>query len=646
MGVFATDCEATGLLNQMAEQEKPKLHNLCSINVDTGEVFLFEGTQRKAIQAWLDEGHTFVTHNCKTYDNPALQFLGYDTSKVVWIDSLLLSWYLEPTRRIHGLAKYGEEFGVPKPVIENWEEQTQEEYNHRVIEDCKIQRLLWRRQVARLQELYGNAPGSYDRVVGYLMFKGDSLRIQQDTGWKLDIEAAKKLQEELVKKIEDKTEALIQVMPKSPSYAIRKRPAKPFLKNGALSTSGLKWKELTESLSLPFEHNDDIKVVSDLSQGNPASHTQMKAWLDSLDWEPQTFKFVRDDDGETRQIPQINLKGGNICDSVKDLIPKCAGIEHIAGLGILNHRQSVVAGFLREQFRGRLVASSAGFTNTLRMQHRIPLCNLPSTRVPYGEEIRALLVADEGNVLMGSDLSGVENFVKNHYQMKIDPEYVATQLAPGFCPHLLMATSAGLMSLGDSDWYKAYKKRDKADKTEADDKRFHDLDAVRAVGKTASYSLQYGAGIKTVARSCKVSEKVAKKLHSAYNELNWSVAKIAGMMVTKKTSFGTWQINPVNKFWYSLRNEKDRFSTLVQGTAAYVFDIWLYQCKLLAEKRGLDYNLMCQFHDDQALQLPIGMEEDYKALVNDALKRMNGMLKLNVEIKCDVMFGRNGAEIH
>ena len=152
--------------------------------------------------------------------------------------------------------------------------------------------------------------------------------------------------------------------------------------------------------------------------------------------------------------------------------------------------------------------------------------------------------------------------------------------------------------------------------------------------------------MKTVARSCKVSEKVAKKLHTAYNKLNWSVAKIASMMVTKKTSFGEWQINPINKFWYSLRNEKDRFSTLVQGSSAYIFDIWLYQCKNLAKKRNLEYNLLCQMHDDQLLGIPDGENVQYEALVRDALEIVNGSLKLNVEIKCDVMFGKNAAEVH
>ena len=645
MGVYASDCETSGLLDQMVLQDNPKLHNFCSIDVVSGEVVLFEGTQHKELQDWFDEGHTFITHNCKLYDEPALQFLGYDTSKIKWIDSLPLSWYLEPQRLKHGLAEYGVEFGVPKPVIEDWENQTQEEYNHRVIEDCRIQHRLWNRQVKSLKTLYGDKEGSYDRLVAYLMWKMDCLRFQQNHRWKLDIPAAEKLQAELAQKIEDKTLALIDVMPKVPTYAVRKRPKEPFKRNGDLSVAGQKWKDLTESLDLPFEHKEDIKVVVDMKPGNPASNQQMKSWLDSLGWEPETFRFVKDDNGDTRQIPQINLKGGEICQSVKDLIPKCEGIEHIAGLGILNHRHSVVTGWMRDAFQGEITARAAGFTNTLRKQHK-EYCNTPSTRVAYGKELRSLLVARDGRILCGSDLSGVENFVKNHYQMSIDPEYVATQLAPGFDPHLLMATSASLMSVEDAEWYKYYKKLDKSQHNDKDDKRYHELDLIRAVGKTASYSLQYGAGVKTVARSCKVSERTAKKLHKAYNDLNWSVAKIASMMIVKTTDTGMWQKNPINGFWYSLRYEKDRFSTLVQGTAAYVFDIWLYHCHQLSKKRGVEWCLLAQQHDDQCTELDIGNEEETELLLRDALKKVNETLKLNVEIKCDVMFGFNGAEVH
>jgi hypothetical protein len=458
MAIYASDLESSGLLEHLYTQENPKLHNFCSIAIEGGDTRLFSGKNRKAIQAWLDEGHTFITHNCYTYDMPALEFFGFNVSKTKWIDSLALSWYLEPTRMRHGLAEYGEEFGVPKPVIENWEDQTQEEYNNRVVEDCKIQRKLWLKQVGRLQELYGKDEGSFDRLISYLMWKMQCLRMQQDNKWKLDVPNAEKLQQHLSDEIDKKVDALREEMPRVEVFAVRKSPAKPYLKNGELSATGVKWKELTESLGYPFTHKLDIKVVTDTKEGNPTSHQQIKAWLDSLGWIPETFKFVREDNGDTRQIPQINLKGGDICQSVKDLIPKCAGIEHIAGLGILNHRYSVVTGWLRDAFEGEITARAQGFTNTLRKMHK-EYCNTPSTRVAYGKELRSLLIARPGRVLMGSDLSGVENFIKNHYQWSIDPEYVKTQLAPGFDPHTLMAVSAGLMTTEEEKFYKWYKNK-------------------------------------------------------------------------------------------------------------------------------------------------------------------------------------------
>lgn len=645
MGIYASDCETSGLLDQMALQDNPKLHNFCSIDVESGEITLFEGTQRNELQAWLDEGHTFITHNCKTFDAPALEFLGYDVSKVKWIDSLLLSWYLEPQRMHHGLAEYGEEFGVPKPKIDNWEDQTQEEYNHRVIEDCKIQDRLWKRQVSRLQELYGKESGSFDKLIAYLMWKGDCLRIQQDSRWELDEQAALKLQAELSEKIEEKTLALIEVMPKVPVYAVRKRPAKPWKKNGDLSESGKKWEELTKSLDLPFEHTEDIKVVTEMKPGNPASHQQMKDWLFSLFWQPETFKFIREDDGTTREIPQINIKNGEICQSVKDLIPKCAGIEHIAGLGILNHRYSVVTGFLREQFKGMLTASSQGFTNTIRMQHRVPLCNLPSVRVAYGEDLRSLLVCDNESLLLGSDLKSLEDRLKHHFQWKLDPEYVKTQMKDGFDPHNAIAVMAGLMSQQDADWYSEYKDG-KIEHTAALDSKFKELDKIRAAGKSTNYAAQYGAGVKTIARTAKVSDKLAKKLHEGYHKLNWSIAKIASMMTIKKTSFGEWQLNPINKMWYSLRSEKDRFSTLVQGSGSYIFDIWAYHANRLAKKRGLAFTLVFQAHDELVLRLPKDLESEYRQLVMDAMEAVNNQVKLNRELACDVSFGQKYSEIH
>jgi hypothetical protein len=646
VGIYAADIETTGLLEQMQKQANPKLHNFCAIDIDTPHTILFEGHQRSDLQEFLNQGHTLVMHNGALFDMEALEFLGYDVSRVNLIDTLALSWYLEPNRMKHGLAEYGEEFGVPKPAIEDWENQTQEEYNHRVQEDCKIQKKLWQRQVAKLNVLYGTEPDAHKKIIAYLMQKMEEFRQQQQNRWKLDVEGAIVLQAELEKAIEEKTEALRQVMPKVPEYVVRKRPTACFKKNGELSEAGKRWKEVTEQAGLPFEHTGDIKVVKEWNIGNPASHTQIKAWLDSLGWEPQTLKFVRGENGAPdRNIPQINLKGGEICQSVKDLIPKCAGIEHIAGLGILNHRVSVVKGFLRDHIDGEVTARMQGFTNTLRVQHR-ECVNLPSLRVKYGKELRGLLMARPGKRLLGSDLSSLEDRLKHHFQWKLDPEYVKSQMTKGFDPHNTIAVIAGLMSQAEADWYAYYKSLPEAEHTPEGDKKFKRIDEIRAVGKSTNYACQYGAGVATIARTAKVSTAVAKKLHAAYHKMNWSIAKIAGMMVVKKTDFGDWQINPINKMWYSLRSDKDRFSTLIQGTGAYILDLWLYHCEKIAKKRGLHWVLVGQFHDELIIELDDDKEQEYYSVVADGLKAVNDQLKLNRELACDIKFGDRYSDIH
>ena len=125
---------------------------------------------------------------------------------------------------------------------------------------------------------------------------------------------------------------------------------------------------------------------------------------------------------------------------------------------------------------------------------------------------------------------------------------------------------------------------------------FDNLSKIRAVGKQTNYASQYSAGPATIARTAKVSEKVGKKLHAGYWKLNWSIKKIAESTTVKKTSFGMFQKNPVNGFWYSLRSDKDRVSTLIQGLGSYILDVWLLNIFNLAEQRSLEVMLLGQFH--------------------------------------------------
>ena len=203
-------------------------------------------------------------HNGICYDKNALKHFGYDVSNVIFVDTLALSWYLDLNRDKHGLENYGEEFGVPKPAIVDWESLTQQDYDHRVQEDVKIQYRTYKKLKSMFEELYGKM-SDYEfcthRVVRFLNFKMKQLAEQQNSKFRIDVPHAKSVVEKLEKEIEFKTEQLRQAMPKVAVYAKHKKPAKPYKKDGTLSATGEKWRDIAFEYGYDFNFDGEIEVV-------------------------------------------------------------------------------------------------------------------------------------------------------------------------------------------------------------------------------------------------------------------------------------------------------------------------------------------------------------------------------------------------
>lgn len=638
--VMASDIETTGLIEQMMKQEAPRLHNIGYIDALTKEETCVEWTARKRIQDFLNTGPTLVMHNGMTFDKEALAYLGFDVSKVTIIDTLYLSWYLQPYRPKHGLEGYGEEFGVPKPKIDDWESQTQEEYNFRVMQDCRIQLKLFEQQYSQLLAIY-KTPAKVKEFTDYLMSKARQQVIQQRTKWRVDVNKLKELLVEWEPLIAVKVNALEASMPVVPQFVLKERPAKTHKANGVISATGIKWKALCDANGLDWKQpNLTIKVHTGDSPPNANSSQQVKDWLFSLGWVPQTLKYVRNKEtGEGREIPQITTKdkddNPDICRSIKDLAEEYPdkGIEHLIGLGVIKNRVSIVKNWLANVSEdGFLIARCGGLTNTLRLKHR-DLVNIPSDRVFGGKELRSCLLpeSDEYEEL-GSDLSSLEDRCKHHFQWKYDPEYVKKQLAPDYDAHLAIGVAGGFITEVISQLHK-----DGIEKCK-----------LRPQFKTTNYACQYGAGAPTIARAAKCDLKQGEALHAAYWKLNWSIKEVAKNTVVKTIDGQMWQQNPINGFWYSLRSDKDRFSTLCQGTGAYVFDVWCNEVIAICNERyGMDPKLSGQFHDELILQVRKGTRDLWSHLVGvEAMARTNAILKMNRDVACDVQFGSNYSEIH
>lgn len=574
----------------------------------------------------LTEADVLIGHNICRFDIPVVEQLLGIKIKAKLVDTLALSWYLYPSRLKHGLEEWGEEVGVKKPEIDNWENLSQEEYENRCCEDVKINVAIWNKFYRYLMEIYGSDKEIW-KLLDYLSFKMYCARLQEDSRWKLDVEYTEKAKAELEELQEQKVIELSKAMPQVPIIQIKSKPKVFINKDGSYSKHGMNWIALLTEKGLPPTYDGEVEIIKGYEEGNPNSTDQVKNWLYSLGWEPETFKTVKNKKtGESREVPQINLEhGAGICPSIKKLFPKEPNLELLEGLGVLQHRIGILNGFLRDNENGYLKAQISGFTNTLRVKHKT-IVNLPKVNLLYAKAVRGSLIADEGFELCGSDMSALEDKLKQHYIYPLDPEYVKEMQKEGYDPHLSLALSDGAITEIQMEEY-----------TSGISKV---IKPVRDTYKTVNYSAQYGAGGPRIAKAAGTEVAKGYALHKAYWSKNWAIKEVARRQRVKTVNDQMWLFNPVSELWYSLRFEKDIFSTLVQGTASYVFDMWI---KFIFEERE---QLTGQFHDEIILQIRKGFRKECERLVRKSLDKLNDMVQLNVKLAIDVQFGDRYASIH
>lgn len=447
------DLESDGLLF-----EATKIHTW-GFKLNGRDVMTFRGSSEESrIRAFfkhhIDNKIPLVGHNFICFDIPLFEKLyDIDLSELIVIDTLWISWYLNHDREIHGLDSFFEDYGIAKPEVaeDDWAfisdcpEETEAHYQrmkHRVEEDVKINSALWEDLVGRLEDMYsiskieidsGNVGGTrmspeeeiyLDRFKGFsveewvneiltfLMFKADCARLQEKTMWEVDVPYLKEAQETLSSLVREASEALESVMPKVPEYRARKQPKSMFLKStGELSKAGTNWerlKELLRSEEVDEYGNPLTKVVNSgeihelakYNEPNINSHSQVKDFLFSKGWVPETFKYVRDKEvfeewikskptegskrgawkawSESRpvdrEIPQINMEeDGNktLCYSIVRMAEEIPEINTLQNYSVITHRLGTINGFIRDlKFGKYLQARVGGLTNTLRMKHR------------------------------------------------------------------------------------------------------------------------------------------------------------------------------------------------------------------------------------------------------------------------------------
>lgn len=605
------DVEADGLLD-----DATKIH--CMSYMIGGD--LKTTCDYDTMKSILLNQNVLIGHNIVRYDIPLLEKILDIKITAKLYDTLPMSWVINTDRPKHGLESFGVDFSIPKPVVTDWVNLSTEEYIHRCEEDVKINKKLWDNLVKRFMLVYKDK-ANLDRFLMYLTFKMQCAYAAESVRWKLDVDLVQSCIAELKGQQDHKIKELKAVMPMRTLTGIKTKPKVMFKKDGSLSKQGKEWEKLLQENMLRPNYAGGVEIIKGAEEANPKSSDQVKNWLVSLGWRPCTFKYVDD-----RKIPQVR-KNGELTNSVKLLIPANPTVGVLDGLTVIQHRLSIFEGMLECQVDGYVKAGIDGLTNTLRFKHKKPLVNLPSVDKPWGKEIRGALIAPEGYVLCGADMTSLEDTTKRHYMKPYDPTYVNEMSQAGFDPHLDLAKHAGAVTQEDIDKHNSGQVC---------------LKELRKNYKVVNYSATYGVGAAKLSRETGMTEKEAKKLLDAYWERNWSVSSFTSDNLKKKKIVRgqMWVQNPVSKFWHTLRYDKDVFSTLNQSTGAYCFDKWL------ATYRSVRPNIIGQFHDESINLVKKGEEDYHREVLVSSINKLNEVLKLNVELGIDVQFGNKYSEIH
>jgi len=610
------DVEANGLLD-----DATKIHCLSYTTDGVTYDTLFD---YKGMKDLLLNQQGLIGHNIIRYDVPLLEKILGIKIKARLFDTLPMSWVLNYNRPKHGLESFGEDFGIPKPKIDDWHNLTQDDYRHRCVEDVKINWMLWKDVLKRFMFIYKSKP-ELDKFFRYLQFKMDCAASAEKLGWKLDVDLAKDCVAKLTDQQSSKINELKGVMPRIKITTKKSKPKVCFKKDGSPSSHGERWFALLDEHKLPRHYEGEVEVIKGWDQPNPNSNDQVKSWLFSLGWEPCTFNYIKESPTETRLVPQVR-SNGELTKSVKRLIKDNPVVSVLDGLTVIQHRLKIFEGFLECEYNGYVRAEIDGLTNTLRFKHKKPLVNLPAVDKPWGKEVRGCLTVPDGYTLCGADMTSLEDTTKRHYMYPYDPDYVNDMSQEGFDPHLDLALHANAVSQIEIDEYNAG--------------RNDQLKDLRKDFKVVNYSATYGVGKAKLARTTGMSEESAQELLDAYWKRNWSVKAFIDNQKIRKINDEMWVQNPVSKFWHSLRYEKDVFSTLNQSTGAYCFDKWV------AYYRTRRPNIIGQFHDESINLVRKGEEDEHSSALEWAIKKLNQNLKLNVDLGIEIQYGQRYSDVH
>ena len=618
---YVFDIEANGLLNSANKVWCIVLYDLDS-KVSTTYTDEKEGYAR--VSAALDlmsKADSLIGHNIYAYDLPLLKKLKGFTFNGKITDTLILSQLLNFSRQGgHGLASWGENLGVAKPVQEQWLF-----FEERMLNRCEMDVKINVKTLFILRKEFKQA--KIPAKVITTEFETARISAQQvENGWLVDIELAEQYFEWLNNEIDSLANKITPLLPPNIKRldSLGKFVSPKYTKKGDLHAHLRKyWEGYDFGILNPDGRLGGTYCRVKIIPIEMTQHALIKNFLLKQGWVPTEWNTKVNDDGKNeRTSPKLT-------EDSFDTIEGDLG-KDIALHMVYSHRRNMLrsvkndkTGWLntiRKDNRLECIPMTLGAA-TGRMRHK-NLVNVPGGHATFGEELRSIFVAPKGKVLVGCDLASAQ--LRLLAAAMGDDDYNITVIEgkeeDGTDIHSVNAKIAGLLD--------------------------PDGKPNRKMAKTFIYGFLFGAGDAKTASDLGIKTKEAKALKAKFLKGLPALSNIKNHLDNQFEHSGGKYIVAQDGRKILCNSKHKLLNYLLQGNEAILTKNWMVLSDKKIREAGIDCKLLAVMHDEQNFECEPDRADELAKILEECATEAGDMLKFNCRMDGNSKIGNNWMEIH
>lgn len=601
---YVFDIETNGFLEDL-----DRIHCMWISDFVTGQKWGYRPHEIKDGLAKLDEANLLVGHNIIAFDIQALHKVYgwkpkcpiFDTltaSRAIWSNIKEQDFALHRRGKIsagnigrHNLESWGERLGVLKGdygKTSDWTEFTEEMFTY-CQQDVVVNEHLYNRILMK------NVPASVLRMEQDI----HTICLDQERfGFPFNEREAQKLLAKLLARKAELYDSIYKQL--GPCWVVGVADV--------TSKRTVRYKDPLRGNEIAGADWTKIKVV----EFNPNSRAHLgKRLMEVFKWEPTEFG----EDG----LPTLD---DEVLDKLTMPIAKEIGefLMIQKRLGQLAEGNQAWLSLVKDgKIHGRVNTMGA---ITARCTHSHPnLAQIPSNSAPYGKECRALFGVENGEYLVGSDVSGLELRMLAHYMAMYDGGAYGEIILNGDI-HTANQQAAGLPTRNNA--------------------------------KTFIYGFLYGAGDAKIAEIIGGTARQGKALKDKFLNNTPALKQLREAVANKVKATGT--LKALDGRILPVRHQHAALNTLLQSAGAIVCKMWVIQFHQLMREagyvHGVHYKQAAFVHDE--LQIRVCAKTfplvDGKSFVGDmckqAIKQVGEILKVRLPLDGEYAVGKSYAETH